>query len=126
MKRMLVAIGILAVLLVVASACSQGGSDAASFEGGPGMLYFYSPECPVCQGMKPIMDDLEKEYRGDFRFVRVNVDTDQGKARARAFGLIGQPAYLLFDGSNEEVRRMMGAHTKNDLADAIEKAQQGE
>ncbi|MGD2145729.1 MAG: thioredoxin family protein [Anaerolineae bacterium] len=125
MRRTLVAIGILAVLVVMVSACSQGGSDSAGFEGGPGMLYFYSPECPVCQGMKPIMDDLEKEYRGDFKFVRVNVDTDQGKARARAFGLIGQPAYLIFDASNEEVRRMMGAHTRSTLAEAIEKAQGG-
>jgi len=126
MKRTLVVIGILAGLVVVVSACSQGGSDAASFEGGPGMLYFYSPECPVCQGMKPIMDDLQQEYGGEFKFVRVNVDTDQGKARARAFGLIGQPAYLIFDDSNEEVRRMMGAHTQSTLAEAIEKAQGGE
>lgn len=126
MKRTLVVIGILAGLVVVVSACSQGGSDAASFEGGPGMLYFYSPECPVCQGMKPIMDDLQQEYGGEFKFVRVNVDTDPGKARARAFGLIGQPAYLIFDDSNEEVRRMMGAHTQSTLAEAIEKAQGGE
>jgi thioredoxin-like negative regulator of GroEL len=126
MERTLAAIGILVALVVVVSACSQGGSDSAGFEGGPGMLYFYSPECPVCQGMKPIMDDLQKEYGGDFKFVRVNVDKDQGKARARAFGLIGQPAYLIFDESNEEVRRMMGAHTKSDLANAIEKALRGE
>jgi thiol-disulfide isomerase/thioredoxin len=88
MKRMLAAIGVLLVLIGVTSACSGSGSDPASFEGGPGMLYFYSPECPVCQGMKPIMDDLEREYGGDFKFVRVNVDTNQGKERARAHGLI--------------------------------------
>jgi thioredoxin reductase (NADPH) len=125
-KKKLAAIGVLLVLIVVTSACTEGASDPAGFEGGPGMLYFYSPECPVCQGMKPIMDDLEHEYGNEFKFVRVNVDTNQGKERARSHGLIGQPAYLIFDSSDEEVRRLMGAHTRSTLAQAIEQAQQGE
>ena len=125
MKRMLAAISVLVVLIVVTSACSESASDSAGFEGGPGMLYFYSPECPVCQGMKPIMDDLEKEYGNDFKFVRVNVDTNRGKERARAHGLIGQPAYLIFDSSDEQVRRLMGAHSRGTLEQAIEKALEG-
>jgi thioredoxin 1 len=126
MKKTLTAVGVLLVLLVVTSACSQSASDSAEFEGGPGMFYFYSPECPVCQGMKPIMDDLEDQYGDDFKFVRVNVDTNRGKEQARAHGLIGQPAYLIYDSSNEEVRRLMGAHTRSTLAQAIEQAMQGE
>ncbi|MGD2177524.1 MAG: thioredoxin family protein [Anaerolineae bacterium] len=126
MKRILAAIAVLLVLIVVTSACSGDTSDPAGFEGGPGMLYFYSPECPVCQGMKPIMDDLENEYGNEFKFVRVNVDTNRGKERARAHGLIGQPAYLIFDSSDEEMRRLMGAHTRSTLAQAIEQAQHGE
>jgi thiol-disulfide isomerase/thioredoxin len=126
MKKTLAAIGVLLVLIVVSSACSEGASDSVGFEGGPGMLYFYSPECPVCQGMKPIMDDLEDEYRNDFKFVWVNVDTNRGKEQARAHGLIGQPAYLIYDSSNEEVRRLMGAHTRSTLEQAIEQAMQGE
>jgi thiol-disulfide isomerase/thioredoxin len=90
------------------------------------MLYFYSPHCPVCQGMKPIMDDLESEYGGDFNFVWVNVDTNRGKQRARAQGLIGQPAYLIFDDSGEEVRRLMGAHSRTMLQQAIEQSMAGE
>jgi thiol-disulfide isomerase/thioredoxin len=126
MKKTVAAIGVLLVLLVVTSACSQSASDSAEFEGGPGMLYFYSPECPVCQGMKPIMDALEDDYGDEFRFVRVNVDTDRGKERARAHGLIGQPAYLIYDSSNEQVRRLMGAHTRATLEEAIEQAMGGE
>lgn len=68
------------------------------------------------------MDDLEDEYGGAFRFVRVNVDTERGKGQARAFGLIGQPAYLFFDSSDAEVRRLMGAHSRATLAQAIEQA----
>jgi thiol-disulfide isomerase/thioredoxin len=126
MNKKFAAIGVLLVLIVVTAACSETASDSAGFEGGPGMFYFYSPKCPVCQGMKPIMDDLEDEYGDDFKFVRVNVDTNRGKEQARAHGLIGQPAYLIYDSSNEEVRRLMGAHTHSTLAQAIEQAMQGE
>ena len=125
MKRSL-AISMLLVVAFAVSACSDSDPDSAAFEGGPGMLYFYSPECPVCQGMKPIMDDLEDEYGDDFQFVRVNVDTNRGKDRARAHGLIGQPAYLIFNGSEEEVRRLMGAHSRSTLDRAIEQALQEE
>lgn len=125
MKRVLAAVGVLIVIVVVASACSQGPSDPSSFEGGPGMLYFYSPKCPVCRNMTPIVDELEKEYDDDFRFVRVNVETNRGKERARAHGLIGQPVFLIFDSSDEEVRRLMGAHSRATLEQAIEQALQG-
>jgi thiol-disulfide isomerase/thioredoxin len=126
MRKKFAAIGVLFMLMVVTAACSETGSDSADFQGGPGMLYFYSPKCPVCQGMKPIMDALEDDYGDDFKFVRVNVDTDRGKERARAHGLIGQPAYLIYDSSDEQVRRLMGAHTRATLEEAIEQAMQGE
>ena len=126
MKRMLAALSALLALIILVSACSGGASDSAGFKGGPGMLYFYSPKCPVCQGMKPVMDDLEETYGNDFKFVRVNVDTEGGKERARANGLIGQPAYLIFDRSDEEVRRLMGAQSRDRLEEAIEQALPGE
>lgn len=125
MKRVLAVVGVLVMVFMAVSACSQGPSDPATFEGGPGMLYFYSPECPVCRNMTPIIDELEKQYSGNFNFVRVNVETNRGKERARAHGLIGQPAFLIFDSSDEEIRRLMGAHSRAALEQAIEQALQG-
>ena len=125
MRRFL-AVSMVVGFAFLALACSESTSDSAAFEGGPGMLYFYSPDCPVCQGMKPIVDALEHKYADGFKFVRVNVETDRGKERARAHGLIGQPAYLFFDGSNRQVRRLMGAHSQATLEQAIEQTLQGE
>lgn len=121
LKRLLF-VSIFLLIAVTASACGDSGADPTGFEGGPGMLYFYSPDCPVCQGMKPIIDRLEGQYGDEFKFVRVNVDTDRGKEQARAHGLIGQPAYLLFDASEQEVRRLMGANTRATLEEAILRA----
>lgn len=55
------------------------------------------------------MDGLEEKYGGEFKIVRVDTDTRQGKQIAREQGIIGQPAYVLFDRSGEQVRRLMGA-----------------
>ncbi len=119
-KRTLIAVGAVLLFITSVTACSQGGSDEASFEGGPGMLFFYSPDCPICQKMKPIVREMEKEYGGDFKIVRVNVDKTRGKNRARAHGVIGQPSFLIFDDANEEVRRLMGEQEPDVLRQSIE------
>ena len=54
------------------------------------------------------MDGLEDEFRGDFSIIRVNIDTARGKKLAREHSFIGQPTFILFDGSGQEVRRLMG------------------
>lgn len=119
--RTIVLVGTALLLLGMGAAC-QGGSSEGEFTGGPGMLYFYSPECPICQGMKPIVDELEDEYGREFEIVRVNVDRPQGESRARAHGIIGQPSFLIFDSTNEEVRRLMGPQERETLRLAIESA----
>ena len=67
------------------------------------------------------MDGLEEKYSGDFKIVRVDVDTGQGKQLAREQGIIGQPAYVFFDGSGEQVRRLMGAHPAETFEREIER-----
>ncbi len=119
LTRIIVLFGAALLLIGIGVAC-QGGASEGEFTNGPGMLYFYSPECPICQGMKPIVDELEDEYGREFEIVRVNVDRPQGESRARAHGIIGQPSFLIFDSSNEEVRRLMGPQERETLALAIE------
>jgi thioredoxin-like negative regulator of GroEL len=71
--------------------------------------------------MEPIVDGLEAKYNPDFKIVRVDVDKSQGKALAREHGCIGQPAYVLFDRSGEQVRRLMGAQTAETFEQEIER-----
>ena len=120
MRKMRAAIGVLLVLIVVTSACSESASDSAGFQGGPGMLYFYSPECPVCQGMKPIVDRLEETYGDKFNIVRIDVTKPSGEKVAREVGIVGQPNYVFFDSANEETRRMAGPQTYEVMAQEIE------
>lgn len=119
-KRVLVTVAVALLFITSVTACSQGDSDEASFDGGPGMLFFYSPDCPICQKMKPIVGEMEKEYGRDFKIVRVNVDTTRGKNQARAHGVIGQPTFLIFSEDNEEVRRLMGEQEPDVMRQSIE------
>lgn len=58
--------------------------------------------------MKPVVDRLEAEYGDEFPIIRVDIDTKAGKALAKEQGFIGQPTYIFYDKSGEEVRRLMG------------------
>jgi thioredoxin 1 len=91
------------------------------------MLYFYADWWVVCEQMNPIVDGLEKKYGQDLKFVRVNVDGGEGRTLAREHGSIGQPSFILFDSSGEEVRRLMGAQSVETFEREIERilGQQG-
>lgn len=71
--------------------------------------------------MNPIVDGLEKKYGRDLKISRVNVDRSQGKKLARKHGSIGQPTFILFNSSGEEVRRLMGAQTAETFDREIER-----
>ena len=71
--------------------------------------------------MAPIVNGLEKKYSGQFKIERVNIDTAAGKKLARQYGIIGQPAIILFDQSGQEVRRLIGEHTAERFQQEIER-----
>jgi thioredoxin-like negative regulator of GroEL len=71
--------------------------------------------------MEPIVDGLEEQYGRDFKIVRVDIDTANGKKLAKEHGFIGQPTFILFDSSAEEVRRLMGPQDPDVLAREIER-----
>ena len=71
--------------------------------------------------MTPIVDGLEETYGKDFKIVRVDIDTAVGKELDREHYFIGQPTFLFFDDSGEEVRRLMGPQTAETMQREIER-----
>jgi hypothetical protein len=71
--------------------------------------------------MEPIVHGLEQKYGRDFKIVRVDVATSEGKKLAREQGCIGQPAFVLFNRAGEQVRRLMGAQTSETFEREIER-----
>jgi thioredoxin-related protein len=71
--------------------------------------------------MTPIVNGLEETYGEDFKIVRIDIDTAEGKELAREHYFIGQPTFIFFDDAGEEVRRLMGAQTSETLQREIER-----
>ena len=71
--------------------------------------------------MTPIVNGLEETYGQDFKIVRVDIDTAQGKDLAREHYFIGQPTFIFFDATGEEVRRLMGPQAAETMQREIDR-----
>jgi thioredoxin-related protein len=71
--------------------------------------------------MTPIVNGLAETYGEDFAIVFVDVDTKRGKELAREHGFIGQPTFIFFDESGEEMRRLMGPQLVETFQQEIER-----
>ena len=72
--------------------------------------------------MTPIVNGLEETYGKDFTIVRVDIDTEKGKKMAREVGFIGQPTFIFYDASGQEIRRLMGPQAPETMRLSIEGA----
>ena len=71
--------------------------------------------------MEPVVNGLEDQYGAEFQIVRVNVGDNAGKQLAREQGCIGTPAFVLFDKTGEQVRRLQGEQTAKTFEQEIER-----
>lgn len=73
---------------------------------------FYADWCGPCKVMKPIFDEVEKEYEGKVEFRQVDVEAET--AEAAKFGVMSIPTFVITK-DGQEVDRKMGAMPKDAL-----------
>jgi thioredoxin 1 len=76
---------------------------------------FWAPWCPFCMRLKPIFESIASKYP-DIRFVKVNVEEQQGLA-AR-YGIRGIPVIKFFC-EGREVGEIVGYVPQNELEKRI-------
>jgi thioredoxin 1 len=76
---------------------------------------FWAPWCPFCMRLKPIFESIASKYP-DVRFVKVNVEEQQGLA-AR-YGIRGIPVIKFFC-EGREVGEIVGYVPQNELEKRI-------
>lgn len=79
---------------------------------GPVLLKFEADWCGPCQAMKPMIEDIARDYDG--RLTVVTMDVDQNNQTPYRFGVRGVPTVMLFKGG-EVVGQKVGLPRKADL-----------
>jgi thioredoxin 1 len=79
----------------------------------PRMVDLGSDQCKACKAMKPILDELRKQYAGraDIEFIDVN----KMPVAKQLFGIRTIPTQIFYDGEGEEVWRHEGFLSKEEI-----------
>lgn len=80
------------------------------------IIDYWAPWCGPCQMLKPVIEEVEKEFADKVEVEKVNVDEDGTKAAE--FGVMGIPT-LIFLKNGKEVGRKSGFIPKEELVKLI-------
>ncbi len=122
MKRF-VTVALIIGLAATFAAGLAGCSGTASGEKAPlQFIQFYDPECPFCQAMEPTVQALKEEYEPKIQsFEIIDVSTEEGLARADEFGVFITPTFVLLDADGNEIDRVQGAATEENMKKFIDR-----
>lgn len=74
----------------------------------PFVIDFYADWCPPCQAMIPIMEELEKRYKGRVEIVRVNVDLSQNRSLVLKYRIVSIPTFVFVNREGKVSNIMIG------------------
>ncbi len=82
------------------------------------VLDFWAEWCGPCKFMEPIIDELEKEFKGKVEIEKINVDENQQKTADHQ--VMSIPTYII-EKDGQEVERIIGATQKDNFVKLISK-----
>ena len=83
----------------------------------PVLIDFWAPWCGPCQMMGPIITEVAKDMSGKATIGKLNVDENQ--ATAEKYNVSSIPTIIFFK-NGEEVERMIGVRSKEDLVKKLD------
>lgn len=83
----------------------------------PVLVDFWAPWCGPCRSMSPILEELEKEYEGKVKIVKINVDENTEVPAQHNVSSI--PTFVLFK-DGKVANQFVGAKTKQDMKSELD------
>ena len=97
---------------------SQELSAYLNSQSKPSVIEFFSPRCPHCKTMQPIVQELASELK----IARIGqVDVSQAPAMAKEYNIRGVPSFIIFIDGKEKARKD-GSMSKKELISFIEQS----
>jgi len=80
------------------------------------LVQFWAPWCGPCKMQTPVLEGLQESYEGKIKFVKVNVDENQGLSSQ--FGIMSIPNMIVLD-KGKVVDNFIGFHQKEQVQEIL-------
>ncbi len=81
------------------------------------LIDFYADWCGPCHAMRPIFEEVEKEYAGKVEFKKVDVEVES--EMSSTYNIFSIPTFVILK-DGEEIARKTGAMPKESLKSWID------
>lgn len=71
--------------------------------------------------MEPIVNRLKSEYDGKILFARYDIDAPASQEMVKQYRIIGVPTFVALNAQLEEINRLAGGYSYDDLKQKLEK-----
>lgn len=82
----------------------------------PVLVDFFATWCPPCQAELPVIEQLAEEYKDKIKIGKFNIE--DGTEIAQEYNVMSVPTLIFFK-NGQEIKRLSGFHSKEDLKKEI-------